>query len=413
MRRRFYASLLLLSLFAAPARAASGYTLELLTMAPGNFLFARFGHNALLVRDHATGKDEVYNYGTLRGDDPDLLSKYLARKLKYWLSMTDLASTLKLYAGRTVTAQTLDLSPPVAARVVERLRIQARPENREYLYDHFLDNCSTRLRDLIDDAAGGAVRTAFLSTPTGTTIRQELESILGPVPFERFGVSYILSGAVDHPATRWELMFLPRYLRDGLREIRVSEPGRPERPLVSAERRLVEGSVEPTEIVEWPLQAIAAAFLFPMFLGAVTGQRRRATRIAAGIVLLLWGLAAAAGSGVMIYLWSTELPATQANGTLYLNTPLHALLAPFAVLLALGRLGPRGARWLRRLLGAFFFLAAGSLLAYFLGMAEKAQVGMTLFSMGMSALGIAATRGAPAKVAQRLPVPAPAAEPEA
>jgi hypothetical protein len=40
------------------------------------------------------------------------------------------------------------------------LRENARPENREYLYDYFRDNCSTRVRDAVDRAVGGRVRQA-------------------------------------------------------------------------------------------------------------------------------------------------------------------------------------------------------------------------------------------------------------
>jgi hypothetical protein len=34
------------------------------------------------------------------------------------------------------------------------------PQNRDYLYDYFRDNCSTRVRDALDRVLGGALRTS-------------------------------------------------------------------------------------------------------------------------------------------------------------------------------------------------------------------------------------------------------------
>jgi hypothetical protein len=287
MRRWLLLGLLLLG-FSEPAGAASRYEIDLLTMAPGEALFARFGHNALLVHDRATGAREVYNFGTVYVGDPDLLSKYVARKLKYWLSMTDLRKTLASYRGRTVWAQRLRLSDEAKERLVTRVRWQAQPENREYLYDHFLDNCSTRIRDLLDEATGGALRRVFAAAPSGSTLRREVELLLGPLPFERFVLSYVLSGVTDRPATRWELMFLPRHLRDEVRVARVTSPDGTEHALVAGEERLVEGSVEPLETVSWPLWLVTAGLLGPLAVAATGGARRRSTRILAGALLALW-----------------------------------------------------------------------------------------------------------------------------
>ena len=51
-------------------------------------------------------------------------------------------------ADRTIWVQRLPLTDAQAVTLAARLEHDARPENREYLYDHFMDNCTTRLRDI-------------------------------------------------------------------------------------------------------------------------------------------------------------------------------------------------------------------------------------------------------------------------
>jgi hypothetical protein len=382
----------LVLLFAsARALAFGGHDAWLLTMAPGEELFARFGHSAVLLRDRASGKTEVYNFGTFDGSDPMLVPKFLARELLYFLSVSSLEGTRAAYQGRTLVAQHLDLPAAAVDRLVEALRRHALPENRAYLYDHFADNCVTRIRDLLDDVVHGQIREAFAQSPSGTTIRKEMERLLGPIAFERFGISYILGGTIDRPATKWEMMYLPRFLRDYLREVRLTHPDGVERPLVAAERELHGGLEEPTRFERWPLVAVAAGFLLPLALAALAGLRSRAARVATGLVLSVWGLAAGLGGLLMIYLWTTRLPAAQANANLLFTGPVHLVLVPLGVVLAAGRLSERGTRVLRAVLWALLALAGGDLLAHLVGWAEQSHLGLGLHSAAMAALGLAAT----------------------
>lgn len=394
MRLMRGAGALLTLLVTRQALAFGGYDVWLLTAAPGEELFARFGHNALLVRERVTGKNWVYNYGTFDGGDPALVSKYLGRELKYWLSVSDLARTLDLYRGRTLWAQHLDLPAASVDELVAELRRRALPENREYLYDHFHDNCSTRIRDILDEVTHGALRGAFAHEPSGSTVRREIEAILGPVPFVRFAVSYLMSGPTDRPATRWETQFLPRHLRDAVRDVRIVHPDGSVRPLVAAERMLLEGMDEPTVVVRWPLLLLAVAFLLPMALAAL-GSGTRAGRIVAGAVLSVWGLAAGIGGVLMIYLWTTQLPDAQANGNLLFHNPLHLVLVPLGIALAAGRLSARGDLVLRALLWTLLALATGDLAAHALGWAHQSHLGLGLVSAAFTGLSVVAIRTAP------------------
>ena len=68
--------------------------------------------------------------------------------------------------------QALALDPAAKQALRARLDVNARPENRAYKYDYFLDNCATRVRDAIDDAVGGQLHSSA-RTPARLTLRQQ------------------------------------------------------------------------------------------------------------------------------------------------------------------------------------------------------------------------------------------------
>ena len=80
--------------------------------------------------------------------------------MTYWLSVASLPGVLAGYEreNRSISAQRLTLPPDDARRLQQRLIENARPANRAYKYDYFLDNCATRVRDAIDLTLGGRLR---------------------------------------------------------------------------------------------------------------------------------------------------------------------------------------------------------------------------------------------------------------
>ena len=124
---------------------------SLLTCGPGTDLYATFGHSALQISDPVTGVDRVYNYGTFDFDTEGFYLKFTRGKLNYILSVSGFEYFLReyQYSGRWVYRQVLDLNPEQAQALFDYLEWNALPENREYKYDFFYDNCSTRIRDVL------------------------------------------------------------------------------------------------------------------------------------------------------------------------------------------------------------------------------------------------------------------------
>lgn len=187
---------------------------DLYTMGAGDQLFSAWGHAALCITDRFTPQGRCYNYGTTDFQDPWLMWNFLRGKALFYVSQGTLPRMLKTYAyfDRTVYRQRLPLSREKAAEAARILSTDVRPENRDYLYDHLLDNCSTRLRDHINLLTDGALE------PTKTEVDRNFRDAIRP-GFSRItpliAASEILVGrSVDEPIHRWEQMFHPDILRE-------------------------------------------------------------------------------------------------------------------------------------------------------------------------------------------------------
>ena len=139
------------------AALGSAPTVDVYTMGQDSDLFERFGHAAICVT-RAEGT-RCYNYGTTDFASPpeELGWRFLRGDAKFWVSVWPLPRMLEVYRqhDRTVWRQRLPLSAAEARAVAARLEHDALPANRYYRYHHFDDNCSTRVRDVIDEGTAG------------------------------------------------------------------------------------------------------------------------------------------------------------------------------------------------------------------------------------------------------------------
>jgi hypothetical protein len=140
--------------------------IDLYTMGVGDELFTMFGHAALCVSKARSPEEAVcYNYGTSDFSRPiGLAWEVIQGRARFWVSVSDLPTMLASFEleDRSIYRQRLPLTGKQAARLAQRLQTDALPENRSYVYNHFLENCSTRPRDHIDEVMDGALRRAKL-----------------------------------------------------------------------------------------------------------------------------------------------------------------------------------------------------------------------------------------------------------
>ncbi len=211
------ATLASLVLAAAPLLHAEGTRIDLYTMGPGDDLFSKFGHAALCV----SGRTEIpicYNYGTSDFSRPIGLGWEVVRgRSQFWVSVSDLETMIASFEieDRTIYRQALPLKGREADKLALALEHDALPENRAYVYNHFLENCSTRPRDHIDRATGGLLRRARLPERRtyrdyGTEGLSRASALLVPAG------DFLMGRWVDRPIDAYAAMFIPDVLRDSV-----------------------------------------------------------------------------------------------------------------------------------------------------------------------------------------------------
>lgn len=340
---RIRALLLVLAtwLLALPALAAAAPRIGLLTMSPGDEYWARFGHNAILVAE-PDGRATSYNFGFFDFEQQDFLLRFLRGRMLYKLVALPAERDIGHYAaeGRGVRLQWLDIAPPAARELADRLAWQARPENADYRYDYFSANCSTKVRDALDEALGGELLRQTRGRSRGLTARSESLRLAKPLPWLWIGIHFGLGPATDRVLTRWHEGFVPGRLEDAVREVRLADG----RPLVLDEQQLVEARLppapdEPPRALGWFAAGGAAlAMLLAVGLRRPAGAARRA---AAWTTVVLWTIGGLLGLGLAGLWLFTDHTAAWGNRNLLLVPPLLLLLLPALPALRAGRPVPR------------------------------------------------------------------------
>lgn len=189
-------------------------TIDVYTMGQGDDLFSAFGHAAICVTDENQPRGRCYNYGTADFTTPVPLTwNFIRGRALFWVSTTDVPHMLHYYVavGRAVWRQTLQLSPDEATRVATALAASAQEGAKYYRYHHFDDNCTTRIRDVIDRATGG--RLSRDRVDRGKTFRQwARDGFAGNWPLLA-AVELLLGRSADRRTDSWTAMFLPSELR--------------------------------------------------------------------------------------------------------------------------------------------------------------------------------------------------------
>src|SRR5690606_22268212 len=79
------AALLLGLLLPLLAAAAPAPRIGVVTMAPGEVFFERFGHDAIVVYEPDTGRATSYNFGFFDPEEPDFVARFVRGEMMYYL----------------------------------------------------------------------------------------------------------------------------------------------------------------------------------------------------------------------------------------------------------------------------------------------------------------------------------------
>jgi hypothetical protein len=185
--------------------------ISLLTCGAGNQLYSIFGHSAIRICDKKNNIDAVFNYGTFDFSTPNFYLKFSRGTLMYMLSANNFHDFLQnyKYENRSVYEQKLNITHTEKEKLFSLLIENYEPQNRNYRYDFFKDNCSTRIRDVFQKAIGEKLQFSGQNTTGNKTFRELISPYLEKMRWSKFGIDILLGMPADACATSADYMFLP------------------------------------------------------------------------------------------------------------------------------------------------------------------------------------------------------------
>jgi len=263
MKRRYILSWLILSTWGSSLVAqdipelSEDAIISVLTMGPDkNELYSAFGHNAIRVFDPVLGIDKAYNYGTFNYDDPNFYVNFTKGDLLYFLSVGESGQLLRIYEyfDRWINEQVLDLSLEERQRVFNYLENNALPENANYYYDYFYDNCASRIRDVFAEVFSDSIRFDMEYVPPGMTVRELTDIYLeGKFPWGDLGIDICLGLPMDKRISGYDYMFLPDFIESGFNHTYIKDKTGEERPLVKSTKSIYTSRSAPEATFFSPL----------------------------------------------------------------------------------------------------------------------------------------------------------------
>jgi len=237
--------------------------ISLLTCAPGKELYSAFGHTGIRIIDYKQHIDVVFNYGTFDDQQPGFYFNFVKGRMIYSITYDNFPDFMAEYVEekRSVVEQDLKLTNNDKQKVFAYLYNNALPQNRNYAYDFFWDNCCTRPRDIFEKVLGSRLEYKTDSScgfAQNKTMHDMLRLYVHDRPWVDFGFDLILGLPCEVPATPRNQTFLPDYLNKLFACATVDG-----QPFVTGTRNIIEHS-PPVFIV--PFQPVHVT-MFLMLLG--------------------------------------------------------------------------------------------------------------------------------------------------
>jgi hypothetical protein len=130
------------------------------------------------------------------------------------------------YEGRWVQVQKINLEPGEIKILLDLINENLKPENRKYRYDFFYDDCSTRIRDLLEKAIGRDLIYAPSGPDNKLTFRFLTGKYQRPYPWLNFGIDLLMGTPSDKKASYRDMMFLPIEMQTELSEALINRNGK-------------------------------------------------------------------------------------------------------------------------------------------------------------------------------------------
>jgi Domain of unknown function (DUF4105) len=290
MIKILFIAILSLSLFGTVSgqEQPNDTTVYLLTCASGNETYSLWGHSALRVVIQATQTDKVYNWGVFDFDTPNFAWKFAKGHLDYMLGVYNYNVFIRDYflERRSVISQKVNLNQVEKLRLMLLLRENMKPENRNYRYDFLYDNCSTRIRDIIEKLIGPKLIYPPDDPEHTPTFRDKIHEYTSIAPWTKTGIDLLLGTPTDKKASFRDRMFLPDYLQKNLTQAIINRD-RKMLPLLYPEETILDMPAVEAKPLFFTSPVFVFSLLFVIIVFLSAGFRKSAVITFIDIALFL------------------------------------------------------------------------------------------------------------------------------
>jgi hypothetical protein len=306
--------------------------IKLVTIDPGEELTTWWGHTGVIVEDTYLKVSLFYNYGLFSFEQKNFVTNFVNKA-----------------NNRSIRIQTLNLSPQKRIEMAKFLANNVLPENREYLYDHYYDNCSTRVRDLINLVVDGQFEQVN-DRPGRMTLREHTRCHTHHNFIMDLILMFLMSDIIDKPIRAWDDMFLPTELERYVDALRYKNKNGIDQALVSHSEIFYQApdqrAIPAQPPKHWPITLMIGVVFasVAIILAYLVAQDKKGARLYYGLYQSLIGLLVGI-PGLALFLISafTDHTVTYHNENLFLANPITLLLIPLGIgFIKRGKLSERG-----------------------------------------------------------------------
>ena len=244
----------------------------LITVDVGDQVWDNFGHTALRVVDKNSNTDIVFNWGTFdtSGGVLDFSWNFFKGVMDYRLTTSTPSQEFSFYSaqGRSVWQDKINLTNPQKSRLYQRLLWNLEPSNTTYDYQYFFNNCTTKVRDYLDESFNNGLNSQF-NGMTEFSFRDHVRAHYKSVGLVGISLDILMNSDIDRQISEWEEMFLPLKFRERLLQVESDVAENGERKMLLSDSQLIVEFAPPTVVTDpyrfvFYILTLPVAFLFLM-----------------------------------------------------------------------------------------------------------------------------------------------------
>lgn len=329
--RLLVAVLMLLSVQSARSqRVSDDITVSVLTCSPGQLVYELYGHTAIRVVDHTLGTDVVFNYGVFDFRREHFEWHFVLGETDYMVAPLPYALFADEYVrrGSSIVSQELNLTREEANELYNCLIENARPENRMYRYNYLTNNCSTKVRDIIEQCVHG--RVAYKEQDK-QTYRQSLHEWSAKYPWTEAGEDLLLGATTDTLLDDRSAQFLPDRLRSYLTDAVIFDSVNNSRPLLKGEEVVLLEARDMPVGEDFPITPLQCGLIFVAVMLLIAAIEYWTRYQLWFIDLLLMPGVGAAGVLITFMFFFSEHPSVDANWQIWVLNPIPLICMPWVV----------------------------------------------------------------------------------